>query len=63
MKQIFLKAFTVFLIMGMMASCTQNDEDIDELLMITEETEACCGTGEFDPPPPPPPPPGGGTGG
>lgn len=62
MKNFLLKAFTVFLIMGMMASCTQNNEDIDELLIGTEETEACCGTGELDPPPPPPPP-GGGSGG
>ena len=55
MKRIFLKALTGFLIMGSLASCTQND-DIEELLLETE-TQACC-TGEFDPPPPPPPPPG-----
>lgn len=61
MKQIFLKAFTVFLIAGLMTSCTQNDQEMDELL-IEAETQNCCGEGEIDPPPPPPPPPGG-TGG
>lgn len=58
MKKILLKVFTAFLIMGMMSSCTQND-DIDELLTKTE-TQGCCGEGETDPPPPPPPPTGGG---
>ncbi|MDT7832038.1 hypothetical protein RQM59_06580 [Flavobacteriaceae bacterium S356] len=53
MKKIFLKVFTAFLIMGMMASCTQND-DLDELLIETE-TQGCCGEGPIDPPPPPPP--------
>ena len=57
MKRIFLKALTGFLIMGSLASCTQND-DIDELLLETE-TQACCGMGED----PPPPPPGNGLGG
>jgi len=54
MKRIFLKALTGILIIGALASCSQND-DIDELLLETE-TQACCGTGEILPPPPPPPP-------